>query len=161
MAGGEAAAVPHPAELEPGAGLLPTRAQLQGVWAQKPDFGTWSQLAPMCPECLADELRPLGPAQVKYSDFISGLQRENIGVNRKMLSELAANEPYSFKALVDQVRSHAVAPLAFHMLCPLCISHAFRCSSQALVGQVRGHARISNVSTWQPVRWPCLSIQYK
>lgn len=42
--------------------------------------------------------------QVKYSDFINGLQQENIVVNRKILSELAANEPYSFKALVDQVR---------------------------------------------------------
>lgn len=42
--------------------------------------------------------------QLKYSEFIHGLQQENIGVNRKMLSELAANEPYSFKALVDQVR---------------------------------------------------------
>lgn len=41
---------------------------------------------------------------VKYSDFINGLQQENIVVNRKILSELAANEPYSFKALVDQVR---------------------------------------------------------
>lgn len=118
MAGGEAAAAPHPAELEPGAGLLPARAQLRNVWAPKPDFGTWSQLGPMCPECLADELRPLGPAQVKYSDFINGLQRENIGVNRKMLSELAANEPYSFKALVDQVRSHAVPGFALRTLCP-------------------------------------------
>ncbi len=42
--------------------------------------------------------------QVKYSEFVNGLQQENIAVNRKMLSELAANEPYSFKALVDQVR---------------------------------------------------------
>lgn len=33
-----------------------------------------------------------------------GLQQENIQVNRKVLAELAANEPYSFKALVDQVR---------------------------------------------------------
>lgn len=43
-------------------------------------------------------------AQIKYSELISGLQRENIQVNRRMLSELAANEPYSFKALVAQVR---------------------------------------------------------
>ncbi len=33
-----------------------------------------------------------------------GLKQENIVVNRKMLSELAQSEPYSFKALVDQVR---------------------------------------------------------
>ncbi len=50
------------------------------------------------------ETGPLLVAQVKYSEFVNGLQRENISVNRKMLSELAANEPYSFKALVDQVR---------------------------------------------------------
>eukprot|EP00887_Chlorella_sp_A99_P006728 scaffold3.g6728.t1 len=41
---------------------------------------------------------------VKYSHFIHGLQQENIQINRKMLAELAANEPHSFKALVDQVR---------------------------------------------------------
>lgn len=44
------------------------------------------------------------PLQIKYSQLISGLQQENIQVNRKMLSELAANEPFSFRALVDQVR---------------------------------------------------------
>lgn len=42
--------------------------------------------------------------QVKYAELIHGLQQENIQVNRKMLAELAATEPYSFKALVDQVR---------------------------------------------------------
>jgi large subunit ribosomal protein L20 len=42
--------------------------------------------------------------QIKYSQLIHGLQLENIQVNRKMLAELAANEPYSFKALVDQVK---------------------------------------------------------
>lgn len=47
---------------------------------------------------------PLPPLQIKYSQLIHGLQQENIQVNRKMLAELAANEPYSFKALVDQVR---------------------------------------------------------
>ncbi|EFN53286.1 hypothetical protein CHLNCDRAFT_25913 [Chlorella variabilis] len=41
---------------------------------------------------------------VKYSELIHGLKQENIQINRKMLSELAMNEPYSFKALVDQVR---------------------------------------------------------
>lgn len=42
--------------------------------------------------------------QVSYSRFITGLQQENIKLNRKVLSELAMNEPFSFKALVDQVR---------------------------------------------------------
>lgn len=38
---------------------------------------------------------------VRYSDFIRGLGEQRIEVNRKMLSELAVNEPYSFKAYVD------------------------------------------------------------
>ncbi|KAK2078889.1 hypothetical protein QBZ16_002579 [Prototheca wickerhamii] len=40
---------------------------------------------------------------VKYSSLMSGLSSQNINLNRKMLSELAQSEPYSFKALVDQV----------------------------------------------------------
>ncbi|KFM27719.1 50S ribosomal protein L20 [Auxenochlorella protothecoides] len=40
---------------------------------------------------------------VKYSSLISGLAAQNVGLNRKMLSELARTEPLSFKALVDQV----------------------------------------------------------
>ena len=42
--------------------------------------------------------------QVSYSRLIHGLQQQNINLNRKMLSELAINEPHSFKALVEQVR---------------------------------------------------------
>mmetsp|Transcript_10637 Transcript_10637/g.19274 ORF Transcript_10637/g.19274 Transcript_10637/m.19274 type:complete len:111 (-) Transcript_10637:131-463(-) len=41
---------------------------------------------------------------LKYGQFMSGLQQENIQVNRKVLSELAMYEPYSFKALVEQVK---------------------------------------------------------
>ena len=37
------------------------------------------------------------------SRSVVGQKQENVEVNRKMLSELAASEPYSFKALVDQV----------------------------------------------------------
>ena len=33
-----------------------------------------------------------------------GLQQLNVQMNRKVLSELAMQEPYSFKALVDQVK---------------------------------------------------------
>ncbi len=43
-------------------------------------------------------------SQMPYSLFMNGLLKENIQVNRKVLSELAASEPYSFKALVDQVK---------------------------------------------------------
>ena len=41
---------------------------------------------------------------VKYGEFMHGLREENIDVNRKMLADLAQNEPFSFKALVDQVK---------------------------------------------------------
>ena len=41
---------------------------------------------------------------IGYSEFISGLKDENIQLNRKMLADLAQNEPYSFKALVDVVK---------------------------------------------------------
>ncbi len=43
-------------------------------------------------------------AQVPYSKLIHGLHNQNIVINRKMLSELAMYEPYSFKALVEQVQ---------------------------------------------------------
>jgi large subunit ribosomal protein L20 len=41
--------------------------------------------------------------QLSYSKFITGLSDANITLNRKVLSELAMTEPFSFKALVDQV----------------------------------------------------------
>lgn len=41
---------------------------------------------------------------VKYSQLISGLSTDNIQLNRKTLSELAMQEPFSFKALVDRVK---------------------------------------------------------
>jgi large subunit ribosomal protein L20 len=33
-----------------------------------------------------------------------GLKQSNVQLNRKVLSELAMTEPFSFKALVDQVK---------------------------------------------------------
>lgn len=48
--------------------------------------------------------QPPFPFQLKYSEFVHGLKEENIQMNRKVLSDLAMNEPYSFKALVDQVK---------------------------------------------------------
>ena len=49
-------------------------------------------------------LQLLSSLQVSYSTFMHGLKEENIQVNRKVLSELAMQEPYSFKSLVDQVK---------------------------------------------------------
>lgn len=39
--------------------------------------------------------------QVNYGNFMHGLMKENIQLNRKVLSELSMHEPLSFKALVD------------------------------------------------------------
>ena len=43
--------------------------------------------------------------QVNYGNFMHGLMKENIHLNRKVLSELSMHEPYSFKALVDISRN--------------------------------------------------------
>lgn len=39
-----------------------------------------------------------------YSRFINGLKKANIEINRKMLSELAIQNPDVFKKIVDQVQ---------------------------------------------------------
>lgn len=39
-----------------------------------------------------------------YSEFISKLNKSGIEINRKILADLAMNEPASFKALVDKVK---------------------------------------------------------
>ena len=42
---------------------------------------------------------------MKYSTFISGLKKKGIELDRKVLSELAVNEPDTFKLLVDKVKN--------------------------------------------------------
>ena len=44
-------------------------------------------------------------AQVNYGSNMHGLMKENVQLNRKVLSELSMHEPYSFKALVDVSRT--------------------------------------------------------
>lgn len=39
---------------------------------------------------------------INYSRFIAGLKAANIGLNRKMLSEIAIHEPAAFDTLVEQ-----------------------------------------------------------
>jgi large subunit ribosomal protein L20 len=41
---------------------------------------------------------------VPYSRFIFGLTHSNLVLDRKILSSLAINEPFSFKAVVDEVK---------------------------------------------------------
>ena len=41
---------------------------------------------------------------INYSRFIDGMNKKGIKLNRKMLAELAANEPEAFKAVVETVK---------------------------------------------------------
>lgn len=41
---------------------------------------------------------------MSYSAFIGALKASNIGLNRKVLSEMAANEPAVFAKLVEKVK---------------------------------------------------------
>ena len=40
-----------------------------------------------------------------YSQFISGLKKSSIEIDRKILADLAVNQPNAFKALVDKAQS--------------------------------------------------------
>ena len=42
---------------------------------------------------------------LSYSQFMNGLSRAGIEIDRKVLSDLATREPESFKALVDQAQA--------------------------------------------------------
>jgi large subunit ribosomal protein L20 len=42
---------------------------------------------------------------LSYSKFICGLKRAGIDLNRKMLADIAANEPASFTILVDKAKT--------------------------------------------------------
>jgi large subunit ribosomal protein L20 len=39
-----------------------------------------------------------------YSRFIYGLSHSNLQLDRKILSDLSENEPYSFKAIIDELK---------------------------------------------------------
>lgn len=41
---------------------------------------------------------------MSYSVFINGLKNANIEINRKMLAEMAVNDPSGFKQLVEMVK---------------------------------------------------------
>jgi len=43
---------------------------------------------------------------VSYSRFMSGLKNAGITINRKMLAELAVNDPEGFKALADTAKDN-------------------------------------------------------
>lgn len=41
---------------------------------------------------------------LSYSQFMGKLTKSNIGINRKVLADLAMNEPAAFKAIIDAVK---------------------------------------------------------
>lgn len=45
------------------------------------------------------------PYDLSYSQFIRGLDKANIDLNRKVLSELAVQEPEEFKKVVEKVKA--------------------------------------------------------
>ncbi len=47
-------------------------------------------------------VRPLG---MNYSSFMNGLNKAGVVLNRKMLSEMAINDPKSFEALVSTAKA--------------------------------------------------------
>lgn len=51
---------------------------------------------------------------VSYNRLIYGLNRSNIILDRKILSELAQYEPYSFKAVVDEIKSQVKLPSLYN-----------------------------------------------
>ena len=52
-------------------------------------------------------MRPFG---VTYSQFINGLAKAGITVDRKVLSDLAIHEPAAFQAIVEQAKKALPAP---------------------------------------------------
>ena len=42
---------------------------------------------------------------ISYSKFMFGLKQANIGLNRKVLADMAVNDAEGFKALVAQVKN--------------------------------------------------------
>ena len=51
-------------------------------------------------------VRELG---LTYSAFINALHKSNIEIDRKILADLAMNQPENFKALVEQVQNQKTA----------------------------------------------------
>ncbi len=46
---------------------------------------------------------------MRYSQFINGLTKANIGLDRKQLSEMAINDPAAFQQVVEQAKAALTA----------------------------------------------------
>jgi large subunit ribosomal protein L20 len=49
-----------------------------------------------------------GSYGISYSKFINGLKTLEIGLNRKILADMAVNDPQAFKSVVDKVKETVV-----------------------------------------------------
>ena len=49
---------------------------------------------------------------ISYSQFIAGLNRAGVTVDRKMLAELAVNEPAAFTAIISRAKDALKQPVA-------------------------------------------------
>lgn len=49
----------------------------------------------------------LGANDMGYSKFIHAMKKAQCGLDRKVLADIAIKDPNGFKALVDQIRTHA------------------------------------------------------
>jgi len=49
----------------------------------------------------------LTPQKVSYSQFIDGLKKAKIELNRKVLADLAVSHPETFKAVVEKTKTKA------------------------------------------------------
>ena len=49
----------------------------------------------------------LNTNDISYSRFIGALVKSAVKLDRKVLSDIAINDPFGFTAIVNQVRSHA------------------------------------------------------
>jgi len=47
---------------------------------------------------------------INYSSLIYSLNRSNVALDRKILSDMAKNEPYSFKAVLDEITTQVPPP---------------------------------------------------
>lgn len=54
----------------------------------------------------------LSEHDISYSTFINLITKEHVGINRKMLAELAINDPEVFKQVVAEVKSSKVTEKA-------------------------------------------------
>ena len=61
------------------------KREFRGLWIQRINAGAWQN-------------------GLTYSQFMDGLKKSGIDVDRKVLSDIAAQEPDSFRLLVEQAK---------------------------------------------------------